>query len=115
MRLIDADALWRKVCESEAIEESFGNAVLQIIGDIIDSMPTKMPMPERLRVRFNDYCMKCPWPEIKANIHNDTNGWSDIYCENGERCYKISQNLKVFYGINELSVSGTAADNRKDG
>lgn len=45
MRLIDADALWKEFCKSEAIEERYGSGVLEITRDIIDNAPTIDAVP----------------------------------------------------------------------
>ena len=55
MRLIDADALWKEFCRSEAIEERYGSGVLEIAGDIIDNAPTIDAEPI---VRCKD-CKRC--------------------------------------------------------
>lgn len=46
MRTIDADALWKEFCKSEAIEERYGSGVLEIIGNIIDNAPTIDAVPQ---------------------------------------------------------------------
>lgn len=67
-------------------------------------MRKTMTLPDRLKIHFQDYCDGCQMPEYKANIHNDSNGLSSLFCVHSERCYKISQNLKRFYGIDEEDI-----------
>ena len=62
-------------------------------------------LPDKLKINFQDYCDGCQMPEFRANIHNDSNGLSSLFCVHSERCFKISQNLKRFYGIDEEDIN----------
>ena len=86
MRLIDADALWKEFCKSEAIEERYGSGVLEITRDIIDNAPTIDAVPV---VRCKDCKCWTEWSNGTGSCSRFALDWigtdADDFCSMGER------------------------------